>query len=88
MAVTDADKLLQEVSLKSIVLEILSKDEMSISALSRLLVEKGYRLHRLEVAGFCKGLVSAGILKVRLVRPCLLFSVPKTGSEDNKESPP
>jgi len=60
--------------LKSLILDNLPEDGMSISALSRLLSEKGIRLHRLELSGYLKALSDMGILKARDVKPSKVFS--------------
>lgn len=60
--------------LKSLILDNLGEDGMSISALSRLLAEKGYKMHRLELSGYLKALSDMGVLKERDVKPSKVFS--------------
>jgi hypothetical protein len=59
--------------LKEIIFENL-REETSISALARTLDQMGIRINRLELSGFLKGLAAVGLLRIRIVRPCLLFS--------------
>jgi hypothetical protein len=60
--------------LKSLILGFLPEDGMSISALSRLLNEKGIKMHRLELSGYLKALSDMGVLKERDVKPSKVFS--------------
>jgi len=60
--------------LKSLILDSLPEDGMSISALSRLLNEKGFKMHRLELSGYLKALSDMGILRERDVKPSKVFS--------------
>jgi len=60
--------------LKSLILDNLPEDGMSISALSRLLNEKGFKMHRLELSGYLKALSDIGVLKEREVKPSKVFS--------------
>jgi len=61
-------------NLKSIILEHLSEDGMSISALSRLLKEKGIKMHRLELSGYLKALSDLNVLRERDIKPSKVFS--------------
>jgi hypothetical protein len=60
--------------LKSLILDNLPEDGMSISALSRILREKGIKMHRLELSGYLKALSDMGVLKERDVKPSKVFS--------------
>jgi len=60
--------------LKSLILNNLPDDGMSISALSRLLNDKGIKMHRLELSGYLKALSDLGILREREVKPSKVFS--------------
>jgi len=60
--------------LKSLILDNLPEDGMSISALSRILKEKGIKMHRLELSGYLKALSDMGVLKERDVKPSKVFS--------------
>jgi len=60
--------------LKSLILDSLPEDGMSISALSRLLKEKGIKMHRLELSGYLKALSDIGVLRERDVKPSKVFS--------------
>jgi hypothetical protein len=60
--------------LKSLILGSLPDDGMSISALSRLLNEKGIKMHRLELSGYLKALSDMGVLREREVKPSKVFS--------------
>lgn len=60
--------------LKSLILNSLPDDGMSISALSRLLNEKGIKIHRLELSGYLKALSDLGVLRERDVKPSKVFS--------------
>jgi len=61
--------------MKELVLEILKKDQMSISGVCRELATKGVRLHRLELTGYLKALADMSILKEKDIKPAKVFSV-------------
>ena len=61
--------------MKELVLEILKKDPMSISGVSRELLARGVKLHRLELTGYLKALAEMGLLKSRDIKPSKVFSV-------------
>jgi len=61
-------------ALKSFILDNLPEDGMSISALSRLLEEKGVKMHRLELSGYLKALSDMGVLRERDIKPSKVFS--------------
>ncbi|MDH4123928.1 MAG: hypothetical protein OEV21_07595 [Thermoplasmata archaeon] len=60
--------------LKTIILEHLSDDGLSISALSRILNEKGIKIHRLELSGYLKAMSDMNVLRAREVKPSKVFS--------------
>lgn len=62
-------------TLMAIILENLTEDGMSISALSRILSGKGIRIHRLELSGYLKALSDMGIIKERDIKPAKVFSI-------------
>ena len=61
--------------MKELVLEILKKDAMSISGLSRELAARGVKLHRLELTGYLKALADMSVLKEKDIKPAKVFSV-------------
>ena len=63
-----------EKNLRSLIMDNLPDDGISISALSRLLREKGVKMHRLELNGYIKALSDMQVLKVRDVKPSKVFS--------------
>jgi len=67
-----------EKDLKELVLEVLKKDQMSISGVSRELSAKGVKLHRLELSGYLKALADLNVLKSKDIKPAKVFSVSST----------
>jgi len=63
-----------EKDMKELILEILKKDQMSISGVSRELASKGVRLHRLELTGYLKALADMNVLKSKDIKPAKVFS--------------
>lgn len=61
-------------NLMVIILENLPEDGLSISALSRLLKERGIKVHRLELSGYLKALSDMQVLRERDVKPSKVFS--------------
>lgn len=61
-------------NLKSLILENLPDDGMSISALSRILNERGVKIHRLELSGYLKALSDLNVLRERDIKPSKVFS--------------
>lgn len=61
--------------MRELVLEILKKDQMSISGVSRELMTKGIKLHRLELTGYLKALADMNVLKSKDIKPAKVFSV-------------
>lgn len=68
--------------MKELILEILKKDAMSISGLSRELAGRGVKLHRLELTGYLKALADMSVLKEKDIKPSKVFSV-STSREKN-----
>lgn len=68
--------------LRALILQNLPEDGMSISALSRLLNEKGIKLHRLELSGYLKALSDVGILRERDIKPSKVFSPSQLKKKD------
>lgn len=60
--------------MKELVLEILKKDQMSISGVCRELASKGVKLHRLELTGYLKALADMNVLKEKDIKPSKVFS--------------
>ncbi len=60
--------------MKELVLEILKKDQMSISGVYRELASKGVKLHRLELTGYLKALADMNVLKSKDIKPAKVFS--------------
>ncbi|MEM0344133.1 MAG: hypothetical protein QXJ32_07345 [Thermoplasmata archaeon] len=67
-----------EKDLKELVLEILKKEQMSISGLSRELAARGIKLHRLELTGYLKALADMNVLKEKDIKPAKVFSASAT----------
>ena len=68
--------------MKELVLEILKKDQMSISGVCRELASKGVKLHRLELTGYLKALADMNMLKKKDIKPAKVFSA-STARERN-----
>jgi len=68
--------------MRELVLEILKKDQMSISGVCRELSAKGVKLHRLELTGYLKALADMNVLKEKDIKPSKVFSV-STARERN-----
>lgn len=60
--------------MKELVLEILKKDQMSISGVCRELASRGVKLHRLELTGYLKALADMNVLKEKDIKPAKVFS--------------
>ncbi len=67
-----------EKDLKELVLEVLKKDQMSISGVCRELNSRGVRLHRLELSGYLKALADMNVLKEKDIKPAKVFSTSAT----------
>ena len=67
-----------EKDMKELVLEILKKDQMSISGVSRELAAQGVKLHRLELTGYLKALADMNVLKSKDIKPSKVFSASAT----------
>ena len=67
-----------EKDLKELVLEILKKEQMSISGVSRELSAKGVKLHRLELTGYLKALADMNVLREKDIKPAKVFSASAT----------
>lgn len=61
-------------NLRAIILENLPEEGLSISALSRLLKERGIKVHRLELSGYLKALSDMQVLRERDIKPSKVFS--------------
>ncbi len=59
--------------LKTLILENLPEEGLSISALARELNGKGIKIHRLELSGYLKALADVQVLKEREVKPSKVF---------------
>ncbi len=68
--------------LKDEILDVLGKEGMSINALSKTLVERGIKVHRLYLTGYLVALKDMGILKEREIKPAKVFSVQKVKKKD------
>ena len=60
--------------MKELVLEVLKKDQMSISGVCRELAGRGVKLHRLELTGYLKALADMQVLKEKDIKPAKVFS--------------
>lgn len=60
--------------MKELVLDILRKEQMSISGVCRELAERGIKLHRLELTGYLKALADMNVLKEKDIKPAKVFS--------------
>ena len=67
-----------EKDLKDLVLEVLKKDQMSISGVCRELSSKGVKLHRLELSGYLKALADMNVLREKDIKPAKVFSASLT----------
>lgn len=67
-----------EKDMKELVLDILKKDQMSISGVSRELASQGVKLHRLELTGYLKALADMNVLRSREIKPAKVFSASAT----------
>ena len=75
-SVTNSDAMFSpDKDMKDLVLEILKKDQMSISGVWRELTSKGVKLHRLELTGYLKALADLNVLKEKDIKPAKVFSV-------------
>ena len=61
-------------NLRAIILDNLPEEGLSISALSRLLKDRGIKIHRLELSGYLKALSDMRVLRERDVKPSKVFS--------------
>jgi len=75
-------KLVVEEDFRSIVLEALGKEGKSISALTKELEKRGYRLHRLIVTGYLRALTDMNQVKETEVPPSKLY-VPLQNHDDD-----
>ncbi len=64
-----------EKDMKELVLEILKKDQMSISGVCRELASRGVKLHRLELTGYLKALADMSVLREKDIKPAKVFSL-------------
>ena len=64
--------------MKELVLDILKKDQMSISGVCRELAGRGVKLHRLELTGYLKALADMQLLKQKDIKPAKVFSASAT----------
>jgi hypothetical protein len=62
-------------ALMSLIIENLTEDGMSISALARILSAKGIKIHRLELSGYLKALSDMGVIRERDIKPAKVFSI-------------
>jgi hypothetical protein len=74
-----------EKDLKELVIEILKKDQMSISGVCRELSSKGIKLHRLELSGYLKALADMNVLKEKDIKPAKVFSASATREKNLHE---
>jgi len=64
--------------MKELILDILKKDQMSISGVCRELASKGVKLHRLELTGYLKALADMSVLKEKDIKPAKVFTASST----------
>jgi len=62
-----------ERNLRAVILELLSEDGKSISALSRELGERGYDIHRLILTGYLRAMADLNALKEKDVPPAKIY---------------
>lgn len=74
-----------EKDMKELVLEILKKDQMSISGVCRELTSKGIKMHRLELSGYLKALADMNVLKEKDIKPVKVFSASATREKNLHE---
>ena len=73
-------------NLRETILDNLPEEGLSISALSRLLKERGIKIHRLELSGYLKALSDMRVLRERDVKPSKVFSPTPTAKRTFYES--
>lgn len=72
-----------ETSLKDLVVELLRREAMSISAVQRELEKEEFKFHRLVVTGYLKALADVGFLEERDIPPSKVYAVkPGTWQRD------
>jgi len=64
-----------ERKLKDVILSQLRDEELSISGMKRMLDEKGFKYHKLHLAGYLQALKDLGILKEKNIPPSKVYSV-------------
>lgn len=67
-----------EKDMRDLVLDVLRKDQASISGISRELAARGVKMHRLELTGYLKALADLDILKEKEIKPAKVFSISGT----------
>ncbi len=76
------NKGIVDTPLKDIITEILGKNGLSINGLSKVLSEKGIKMHRLTLTGYLMAMRDMGILKERDIKPAKVFSVAPSKKRD------
>jgi hypothetical protein len=61
-----------------LIVDCLGKDGKSISALSKDLEERGFKIHRLIITGYLRALTDQGILKEREIPPSKIYQPVKS----------
>ncbi|MCL4323317.1 MAG: hypothetical protein M1498_02575 [Candidatus Thermoplasmatota archaeon] len=67
-------------SVQSQIIQILKKDERSISGIKSDLEGVGLKLHRLTLSGYLSAMVEAEILKVKEIKPAKVYSLNQKGT--------
>ncbi|MHB1439708.1 MAG: hypothetical protein ACYCSO_01110 [Cuniculiplasma sp.] len=62
------------------IVQILKKDEQSISGIKKSLEELGIKMHRLTLAGYLSSMVDSEILKVKEIKPAKVYSLNQKGT--------
>ncbi len=67
-------------SIQGQIIQILKKDEQSISGIKKELDQVGLKLHRLTLAGYLSAMVDSEILKVKEIKPAKVYSLNQKGT--------
>ncbi|MGC8608761.1 MAG: hypothetical protein ACP5UV_02695, partial [Thermoplasmata archaeon] len=74
-------KLPEKKKIYDIVMDTLRNGEQPMSGIIKELEKNGLHIHRIRLSGYLHGLVDAGILSERKIKPISLFSIQKKESE-------
>ncbi len=75
------ERLPEKKKMFDVVMETLKNGEQPISKIGKALEDEGIHMHRIRLSGYLHGLVDAGILSERRIKPISLFSIQKRETE-------